>query len=194
MFIDIICALLIGGSFYLGYSKGIIKSIFGIISIVIAFLVSLKFSFLIIGLIERMMNPDPRLNILIGFILTFLLVMICIRLIGKGFEKILETSHINFINKFTGGLISALITLILFSTIISFMDRLKLINTSTKEDSYCYPYIEAVPEKSKWLINKTKPIFSEFWEKTQDALDKVEEKVPKKEEPSKKEERAKKFI
>ena len=182
MFIDILCVILIGSSFYLGFSKGIIKSLFGIISIVLAFLVSLKFSFLIIGLIEKIMNSDPRLNIVIGFVLTFLLVMVGIRLIGRGFEKILETAHINLINKLAGGLLSSLIALIIFSSIILFMDRLKLIKASTKSESYCYSYLEAVPEKSKWLINQAKPIFSEFWEKTQNALEKVEKEVPKKEE------------
>jgi membrane protein required for colicin V production len=187
MFIDILCAILIGSAFYLGYSKGIIKSIFGIISILIAFLVSLKFSFLIISLIEKVMDSDPRLNVIIGFVLTFLLVMVGIRLIGKGFEKILETAHINFINKLAGGLVSALIVLILYSSAILFMDRLKLFKAATKAESHCYTYLEAVPEKSKWLINSMKPIFSEFWEKTQKAIDRADKDFPKKED-SKKEE------
>ncbi len=181
MFIDIFCLILIGSTFYLGFTKGIIKSLFGVISIVIAFLVSMKFSFLVIDLIEKFMDADPRLNIILGFVATFLLVMVAIQLIGRGFEKILETAHINFINKLAGGLLSGLITLIIFSSIISFMDGLKLIKTSTKADSFTYPYLEAVPEKSKWLINKTKPVFSEFWEKTQKALDRLEKDVPKNE-------------
>ena len=178
MFIDILCLILVGSAFYLGYSKGIIKSLFGIISIVIAFLISLKFSFLFIGLIEQFMNSDPRLNIVLGFVFTFLLVMIGIRLIGQGFEKILEAAHINLINKLAGGFLSGLITLILFSSIVLFMDRIKLIKASTKSDSHTYTYLEAVPEKSKWIINMAKPIFSEFWEKTQKALEKVDKENP----------------
>jgi membrane protein required for colicin V production len=185
MFIDIFCLILIGTCFYLGFTKGIIKSIFGILSIVIAFLISLKFSFLIIDLIEKFMDADPRLDIIIGFVATFLLVMVAIQLIGKGFEKILETAHINFINKLAGGLLSALLALMIISSIISFADQLKLIKASTKSDSKTYPFLVAVPEKSKWLINKTKPIFSEFWEKTQKALDRLEKDAPKNEENKK---------
>ena len=75
--------------------------------------------------VKKFMDADPRLDIIIGFVATFLLVMVAIQLIGKGFEKILETAHINFINKLAGGLLSGLITLIIFSSIISFMDGLK---------------------------------------------------------------------
>jgi membrane protein required for colicin V production len=171
MFIDILCLLLVGTSFYLGYSKGIIQSIFGILSIILAFLISLKFSFLMIELIEKFMSSDPRLNVVLGFVFTFLIVMIIVRLIGKAFEKILDTAHINIINKLAGGMLSAFIALVLFSSIVLFFDRLKLLKASTKDESMTYIYIEKVPEKSKWLIDKTKPIFSEFWEKTRKAID-----------------------
>jgi len=173
MFIDIICLVLIATSFYLGYSKGIIKSIFGIVSIILAFLISLKFSFLTIGLVEKIFDVDPRLNILIGFVLTFLVIMIGIRLIGQGFEKILETAHINFINKLAGGIVSGLIALIIYSSIILFMDRLKLIKASTKEDSVTYAYLKKMPATTKWIFQKTKIVFSEFWEKTHKAMEEV---------------------
>ncbi len=179
MFIDITCLLILGTSFYLGYSKGLIKSIFGILSIILAFLISVKFSFLSIGLFEKILDVDPRLNIVIGFVFTFLIVMIGIRLIGQGFEKILETAHINFINQLAGGLVSALIALLLFSSVISFADKLKLIKSSVKTDSMSYAYLEAVPAKSRWLLDKAKPIFSEFWEKTNNAIDKVDKQHSK---------------
>lgn len=177
MVIDIFFVIFIGFSFYLGYTKGIVKSLFGIISIIIGILVSLKFSFLVIELIEQFMDTDPRLNILLGFVATFLIVMVGIRLIGKGFEKILETAHINFINQFAGGLLSALLALIIYSSIILFIDRLKFISASTKDKSITYPYLVAVPEKSRWLIEKSKPIFSEFWNKTQKALERLDKEI-----------------
>jgi membrane protein required for colicin V production len=176
MFIDIFCLLILGTSFYLGYSKGIIKSIFGILSIVLGFLISIKFSFLSIGLVEKILDVDPRLNIVIGFVFTFLVVMIGIRLIGQGFEKILETAHINFINQLAGGLVTSFIAMLLFSSIVTFADSLKLIKSSVKSESLTYTYLQAIPSRSKWLIDKTKPIFSEFWEKTNNAIDKVNKK------------------
>ncbi len=179
MLIDILCLIIVGSSFYLGFTKGIIKSVFGIISILFAFLFTLKFSFVTINLVEKMMQTDPRLSILIGFVFTFLIVMISIRLVGSGFERILETAHINLINQLAGGLASGLIALALFSSVIYFTNKLQLLSNETKSASYTYPLLEIMPEKSRWVIDKCKPLFSEFWQKTQDALNKVEQAIPK---------------
>jgi len=41
--------------------------------------------------------------------------------------------------------------------------------------SITYPIIEKVPDQSKHFFASIKPFFSEFWEKTQEAMDKVDE-------------------
>lgn len=176
MVIDITFAILLASSFYLGYSKGIIKSFFSIVSILLAVLVTLKFSFLLINVLEENSGLDPRFTIILGFLGTFLIVFIGVRLIGQGLEKILETAQINFINKMIGGLLTAVIAITLYSSVVWFCNRIKLIDASTKEASQSYSFLESFPEKSKWIWEKTKPIFSEFWEKTQNALDKLESK------------------
>jgi len=99
MVIDIVCGLLVGTSFYLGYVKGIIKSVFGILSIIIALLVTLKFSYLTIDFLELFLTLDPRIIIIFGFVITFLMILIGIRMIGKGLENILDTVHLNIFNK-----------------------------------------------------------------------------------------------
>ncbi len=176
MFIDIFCILILAFGFYMGYSKGIIKSFFGIISIFIAILVTLKFSFIGINFIEKLTGMDARLSILLGLILSFVLIVFLIRLVGRGFEKVLETAEINFINKLVGGSVSALIGLMLFSSAIWFFDRLHLIGEETRAKSTCFPTLHAVPEKTKWIWTKAKPLFTEFWDKTQQALDEFEKK------------------
>lgn len=178
MFIDILCAIFIGTGFYLGYSKGIIKSVFGILSILLAILVTLKFSHWMIGLVEKLFHVDPRLHVIIGFVATFLLVAFTIRLLGRGFEKVLESAQINFINQLAGGIVSTLLTIMLFSSIIWFFDRIRLIGPETKSASISYPYLQSVPEHSRWLMEKCKPIFIEFWQKTNEALEQAEPVAP----------------
>ena len=132
MWIDIICGLLVGYFFYLGYTKGIIKTVFGILSVLLGLLITLKFSHLAMQLMEKIINVDPRMNVILGFVLTFLLVLIAIRMLGQGLEKVLETAHINIINQLAGGAVSGL-------------------------------------------------IFSEFWDKTNEAIHKVDQSTPQKE-------------
>ena len=177
MILDIICAIFLASSFYIGYSKGILKTVFGVLSVVFGILFSLKFSFVIINFLEKFLTVDPRLIIVIGFVLTFLLVLIGIRMIGKGIENILETAHINFINQIAGGILSWLISLIIFSSIIWFMDQIKFISPETQKNSISYPLLREVPEKSKIVFSKIKPFFSEFWIKTKQAMDKIDANV-----------------
>ncbi len=179
MFVDIFCVLILAFGFYMGYSKGIIKSFFGILSIFIAILVTLKFSFIGINLIEKLTGLDARLSILLGLLLCFLLIVFAIRLIGRGFEKVLETAEINFINKLIGGTVSALIGLMLYSSAIWFFDRLHLISEDTRTNSICFPTLQSMPEKTKWIWSKAKPLFTEFWDKTQQALDEFDQKKTK---------------
>ncbi len=174
MLLDIICGIILVSSFYIGYSKGILKTAFGTLSIFFGLLAALKFSFVTIGIIEKFLSTDPRMIIVIGFILTFLLVLLGIRMIGRGFEKILETAHINIFNQISGGILSALLSLVIFSSVIWFLNQIKVISETTKANSYSYPVIEKVPEKSKEVFAAIKPFFSEFWQKTKDAMDKVE--------------------
>ncbi|NOT36144.1 MAG: CvpA family protein [Saprospiraceae bacterium] len=174
MILDLVCGIILAASFYLGYTKGILKTVFGVLSIIIGILAALKFSFLAINILEKTLTIDPRMNIIIGFVLTFVLVLIGIRMIGRGLEKILETAHINFVNQIAGGILSALISLVIFSSLIWFFDQIKVIAPETQKSSLSYPIIKQVPEKSKAVLTKIKPFFSEFWDKTKQAMDKVE--------------------
>ncbi|MEO6189730.1 MAG: CvpA family protein [Saprospiraceae bacterium] len=174
MILDIICGLIIAASFYIGYTKGIIKTFFGAVSIFFGLLAALKFSFIIINLLEKILHTDPRLIIVLGFVATFLLVLIGIRMIGKGLEKILETAHINFINQIAGGVFSALLGLLILSSVIWFLNQIKVISPTLKSTSFTYPILEQVPEKSRAVLSKIKPFFSEFWDKTKEAMDKVD--------------------
>ncbi|MBK9270082.1 MAG: CvpA family protein [Saprospiraceae bacterium] len=177
MIVDIVCLILVGTSFYLGYTKGIIKTVFGVLAILFALLATLKFSFVMINLLEKILDTDPRINIILGFALTFILVMIAIRMIGHGLEKVLETIHLNILNKVAGGVVAGFMTLVVFSSLIWFLDQVRLIGPQTKEQSIAYPVLEKMPELSKEVFSGLKPYFSEFWDKTQRAMDQVDDKI-----------------
>jgi membrane protein required for colicin V production len=181
MVLDIICLILVGTSFYLGYTKGIIKTVFGILSILLAILATLKFSFVTISLIEKIMDVDPRIQIILGFAITFLIVLIAIRMIGHGLEKVLETVHLNLFNQIAGGTSAGFVTLVIFSSLIWFLDQIRVITPETKEESYTYPVLQKMPEISQEVFSGMKPFFTEFWEKTQKAMDRIDAESPQKE-------------
>ncbi len=102
-------------------------------------------------------------------------------MIGNAVEKLLETAHINFINQIAGGVVSALIALVIYSSIVGFCDKIKIIKEDVKTSSITYPILATIPEKSKDFLEKAKPFFSEFWQRTQEAINKVDQSMPQKE-------------
>lgn len=173
MFIDIIAIIVVLYGFYSGYSRGIIDAIFDIVSIIIALLAALKLSPIVIDVIGGISNLNPTVNLVIGFVVTFFLVMLLIRFIGKQLENVLKTVKINFINKLAGGVLLSGLFALLVAGLLWFGDQLNFISDNAKEQSVSYPVLIQLPDIAASLFQGLKPIFSEFWDKTKEAVDAV---------------------
>ena len=179
MVIDLICLLIAAYAFYMGYTKGIIQTIFNTLSIFIGLLVALKLSPVLINLLEGIFNKQSSVIFIVGFVLTFIIVLILIRFIGKNLEKLFKTIKLNFINKLAGGAVLCFVFLVCFSYVIFFLDKTHLIDDSTKNKSITYPVLQVLPSHSKKLMDKVKPFFKEFWDKTVEIVDGIKEETNK---------------
>ena len=177
MILDIIAALVISYGAYVGYSRGIIKTVFDTLSIVIAIVASLKLSPIIINIVDSIFHTSPSISFIIGIVLTFILVMALVRFIGKKLENIFESANINFVNKIAGAGFQGLFFAFILSMVLWLGDRLNVINEQTKQESVSYSLLEPLPEKSQAVFEKLKPVFQDFWDKTLEVMDDVKEKV-----------------
>ena len=175
MILDLICLTLTVYAFYLGYSKGIVRTLFDMLSLIIGLVAALKLSPIMMNLIEGIFNTSGKTTFILGFILTFIIVLILIRMIGRGMEKVLRTVKINFVNKILGGAIFTGLFLVCYAYILFFLSESRLLSENAKQSSVTYEYLEVLPEKSRALIGKIKPAFKEFWNKTIETMDNVRE-------------------
>jgi len=175
MFIDLIATLLILYGFYIGYSRGIIKTIFALVSIMIGILAALKLSPYMIDLLQGIFKFHPGLTFIVGFALTFILVLIVIRFLGKKLEDILKFAQINFINKVLGGGVMAILFLVFYSYTLWGIDSLSLLSQNSKNTSMSYDYLETLPSKTQDTVAKFKPFFDNFWNKLVDTFDNIKE-------------------
>ena len=173
MAIDIIAALIAVYGFYLGYTKGIVKTLFGIVSVFIGLLAALKLSPYLVNGLEKATGSNSPVIFLVGFALTFVITLFLVRFLGNRFEDLLKAIKINFFNQLIGGAALSILFLILFSYGVWFADQVKAIPSSTKESSYTYTALKALPEKSKVVFNKIKPLFREFADKAKETIDRV---------------------
>lgn len=175
MVIDIIFAIIAGYGFYLGFSKGIIRTIFTILSVTFGLMAGFKFGPQMTKFLETAFNSDNALMFVAGFLLSFVLTMLLIRLFARGVEGLLQTANINIINQVAGGILLAGLMILLYSVILWFGDKSHLINKATKQESMTYRYLEDFPTQVWQIGERVKPIFEEFWDHSVDFMDKLEE-------------------
>ncbi|MBK6949156.1 MAG: CvpA family protein [Haliscomenobacter sp.] len=99
MVIDIILVIVAVYGFYVGYTRGIIKTIFSVLAIAVGIIAALRFSPAVTDFLKQMFNETSPLMFVAGLILTFALTMMFLKLLGRGFEGLLEAANINVINQ-----------------------------------------------------------------------------------------------
>jgi membrane protein required for colicin V production len=176
MIIDILAAIIISFGAYLGYQRGLIKTIFDTLSLIIGIIAALKLSPMMISFLQGILKLNPAVTFVIGVALTFILVMYGIRFIGKKLEQVLELVNINFINKAAGGALQGLFFATILALVLSLFNKLNLISQETKNVSVTYVHLEKVPELSQGVLTNFRPIFQNFWDMTMETVNKIKEK------------------
>ena len=173
MLLDLIVAIVITIGFYLGYTRGLIKTVFNSLSLLIGILAALKLSPIVMDILESLLKTSPAVSFLLGVIITFLGVMYLIRYASTKFEDLLKVVNINFINKIAGGTLQALFYAYLLSLSLWLVDAMSVLKPEVKEASITYSLLEPLPEKGKTFFMAVKPLFKSFWDKTVASMDSV---------------------
>jgi membrane protein required for colicin V production len=178
MVIDIVCLIFLAYGFWVGYSRGIISTVLSLASYVFGVLAAMKFG-PIAG--DMILDAFPAVTaagaFVIGVVLLFFLTLILFRIIARGMTGMLERVNINFINQILGGILSGLFFTFIFSGLVYFGDRSKIISDEAKADSITYPVLIQLPdiviEKGRALF----PIFYDFYEQAVNAMDRLRDNV-----------------
>jgi membrane protein required for colicin V production len=182
MIIDFICVIIALYGFWVGYSRGIIKTVLTAASFLFGFMAAVKFSPTVsVMLLEWFDTMPPSLGLAAAFILTLVLTLILFRMLANGLENMLEAVNINFINQVMGGGISMLFFVFLYSVLVSFADSSRLIDPPTKEESFTYDLLEPIPDYAWTAGKKVWPVFQEFYQHAMDVMDKIDKSVDRQE-------------
>lgn len=181
MIIDIVFAIVAAYGFYLGFSKGIIQTVFTVLSVLFGLMAAFKFSPAMTDFLETTFSSHPMM-FLVGFLLSFVLTMVLIRMIARFLEGALETANINIINQLAGGFLLTSLLVLMYSAVLWFGDQSRLIDEETKNTSITYPYLEQYPKQVWKAVKAMGPTLENFWDHSLDFFDKVEEMGIEKEE------------
>lgn len=164
MAIDLIFLIVAGYGFILGFSRGIIRTVFTFLSILFGLMSAFRFAPAMTNFLKDIFTTSNPLMFIAGFLLAFVVTMMLIRFFARILEGFLETANINFINQLAGGVLLSSVMILIFSMLLWFGDEARLIDRYTKEQSVTYPYLEEFPS-SVWTVGEQlKPTFEEFWQ------------------------------
>jgi membrane protein required for colicin V production len=143
----------------------------------IGIIAAVKFGPDMANLLESLFSSDYALVFLAGTLLTFVLTMILIRFLARGLENILESANINIINQALGGFVVASLFIALYSVLVLFADRSRLISEETKQNSLTYELLVPFPGKILSAGRRLQPTFEEFWDHSLDFIDRMDQDV-----------------
>jgi membrane protein required for colicin V production len=181
--VDIVILALLGGAVLLGFRKGLVQEIVGIVALVIAFFFALIAHKAAAGLLLKTFPKLPvPLAPTIGFVIAFLAAFGAITLAGWLMAKVIKATPLDFADKLGGmaiglfkGALGISILLMLLALIplpkevTQKMDRSAAIRSIRKVAPWVY-------EKTKGLWPKAQELYKEF--EQQPAPKKVQDLKP----------------
>lgn len=174
MIIDLVFAIMALFGFYMGYSRGIIQTVFTFGSLFIGLLIAFKFAQHMTDFLSDIFSSTNPLMFIAGFLLSFVLTIIVIRMIARGLESILKSANINIVNRMIGGMFLSGVFILVLSVLTWFGDEAHLIDDRTKQQSMTYPYMQQYPTQVKEVAYKIQPTLVDFWNQGLDMLDRLE--------------------
>ena len=185
MVIDIICLVFLAYGFWVGYSRGIISTVLSLVSYVFGILAAMKFGPIAA---EMIFNAFPAVTsagaFLLGVVLLFFLTLVLFRILARGLTGALESVNINFINQILGGVLSGLFFTFIFSGLVYFGDRSRIITDEVRADSITYPALSRMPDLVIDNARAIFPIFYDFYDQAVDAMDRLRDNVDRSESDS----------
>ena len=182
MIIDVICLVIGLYGFWVGYSRGIIKTVLTAASLLFGVMAAAKFSPTVSSMLQDWFDGPKSVMFLAAVVLTFLLTLILFRFIANAMENMLESININFINQFMGGVVSALLFAFVYSLLVVFADNSRLIDEQTKDDSVTFELLQPLPSYAWDAGQAVWPVFKEFYNYALDVMDAIDSQVERQDE------------
>lgn len=173
MFVDVVIGLVALWAFYTGFKRGIIKTVFTAVGVLLGLLIALKFTPLMAVVLKGVLPFGSGMTPVLAFVVTLFGAILAVRIVVKIFEGILKTVHLNILNRLAGGVLLAGIGVFLLSSLFIFLDRASLLTPEMKTTSILYEYIAPIPELGYHGIKIIFPAIQDMWQNIFELFDQI---------------------
>ena len=174
MLIDILFLITLLGGFFTGYRRGLIRSIFALVALFFGILIALKFTYIVSFYLQEQWLVEFDLLPFVVFLVLLLGVVVAFKILSVVVQKIAETLFLGFINRLIGGLLWGAVMVLLFSTVLWFLNQSNFISDELKSTSITYEFIISTAPLIFDFFAGVIPYFEGLF----DSLDGLFDKVP----------------
>lgn len=175
-YLDVFIAVPLIWGLYKGLSRGIIKELASLLGLALGIYGALRFSEQFHLLIQENTSIDESFIPIIAFAVTFLIIILMVRVLGLILDKIIKIVALGLISRMLGGIFGmlkmALITSALLLIVNSIDQQLEIIPKEQKKKALLYqPISEIVPfllneEEANSLKREAKKV----WEESKETI------------------------
>jgi membrane protein required for colicin V production len=137
MWLDILSLLFIVYGFIRGFSKGLVMSVISLVAYIVGVMLTIRFSHQVTNLLGW---NDKAWAPIAVFLLLFIAIFIVFKIVGKLIEGLLQVIALSFVNKLFGGIVGAVIALVIMSGIVWLLEFGHLINENSMSKSKVYGF------------------------------------------------------
>ena len=175
-YLDVFIAVPLIWGLYKGLTRGIIKELASLLGLALGIYGALRFSEQFHLLIQENTSIDESFIPIIAFAVTFLIIILMVRVLGLILDKIIKIVALGLISRMLGGIFGmlkmALITSALLLIVNSIDQQLEIIPKEQKKKALLYqPISEIIPfllneEEANSLMREAKKV----WEESKETI------------------------
>jgi membrane protein required for colicin V production len=144
MLIDLLFLGMMAIAVFKGIRNGLIVAVFSIVGWILGIFAAFKFADVAAGYLKGTFDMSPKTLYIISFIIVFLVVMLLVHLGAKVVEKTVELAFMGWVNRLGGIFFYVLLYTLIFSVMIFFAEKFKLISDETIAASRVYPWVKPI--------------------------------------------------
>lgn len=173
--IDIVFLAIFAYGFWIGYSRGIIGTVFNFAAYIFGVVLAFKITPTTTNILESLFHSDNPSMFLAAFIVNLVFIMFVLRQAAKGMETAFQALYLGVINQTLGGVLMAGFGVVVYSILIWFLVQVRFLNDDTLAESKTYPLIKDLPAKAKTVALRAKPFAEDIWGYSMNWMDRLEQ-------------------
>lgn len=171
MAIDIACTAVFMFGFWHGYSRGIIYTIFNVLTWLFGITLAFKMAPVTRNILQNIVASDSDLMVILAFGINMAFVLLLVKMAARSLEGVMNFAFLGLANRAMGGIFTGGVYVLIFSILLYFVNMARALNEQTLAESKTFPYLKTMPPKAWSMAKRFQPMALELFNDSNSWID-----------------------